>query len=69
MMGTIRTAQHAANWTPSRQREDACQGCEHADPRPVGNITTWYCTRHGFNTHALAICDQIAFQTKEARHG
>jgi hypothetical protein len=68
-MGTIRTVLSANNWTSATRRNDACQGCVHAEKRQVGNITQWHCRKMGTWTSALAICDQLAIQPEKARHG
>lgn len=69
MMGTINTAKRAFSWTAATRREDACQACLHVERRMTGNITTWWCARLCVFTSALAICDQLAIQPREARHG
>ncbi|MBK6742483.1 MAG: hypothetical protein IPG66_05695 [Hydrogenophilales bacterium] len=69
MMGTINTAKRAFNWISATRRDDACQRCAHVERRMTGNITTWWCKRLNVYTSALAICDQIAIQPEEARHG
>lgn len=68
-MGTIDTTKRANNWTSATRRDDACQRCTHVDRRMTGNITTWYCSKMGAYTSALAICDKLAIQPQEARHG
>ncbi len=68
-MGTLQTAKVAFGWVSASKREDACQRCDHVERRMTANITTWWCKRLCVYTSALAICDQLAIQPEEARHG
>ncbi len=69
MMGTINTAKAAYNWKSARQREDACHSCIHATRSDTRNVVTWWCGILHFYTSPMAICDQLAIQPEEVRHG
>jgi len=55
-MGTIANAQAAMGYLKANQRP-ACNNCVHSEER-VCVAPTWWCTKGGFLTTALAVCER-----------